>query len=328
MHNFDQLPNFFIVGSQRSGTTLLRLMLNTHSQIGIPEEGGFLSPYLKKSLYHNIKTLRDKEKRIFLNYIKNDLQFKKWDCDIDESVLFNNDITCKQAIGSIYWSFCQKHGNCICGDKTPKFIRKLPVLTKAYPSSKFIYIVRDGRDTFLSLKNKNHHSAKSIEIAAFEWRIKNWLAVTTLKSCKERLLILRYEDLVTDPVAKLSDICKFLDVPYEENMVNFWKGSDRFIERQHSDLIFKPINKMNIYKWKKLMPANDIKAYEFFAGGALKRYGYETIAGKKFSAKEYARHWTMFCLNLPARFFRIAMVSTIARFASKYGFQVPQKYYE
>ena len=75
---------FFIIGAQRSGTTLLRLMLNTHSQVAIPEEGTFWMPLLREhkrpeNLYISKQSLSN-----YVTYIQKNAQFHLWNLPIME----------------------------------------------------------------------------------------------------------------------------------------------------------------------------------------------------------------------------------------------------
>ena len=75
-------PNFFVVGAQRSGTTLLRLILNAHSKIIIPEESGFLMPLLNKKKLK--KTIKDKDLEMIINYLESNNQLKLWKFDFSD----------------------------------------------------------------------------------------------------------------------------------------------------------------------------------------------------------------------------------------------------
>jgi hypothetical protein len=162
-------PQFFIVGAQRSGTTLLRLMLNRHSAVAIPEEAGFLMPYLARRRLLAPDLLSASQKTTFVRYLQRNSQFVKWKlAEKYVERLMGLEIDLRQAIGYLYTSFADQNGKRICGDKSPSFIRKLNLLSEGYPQARFVHIVRDGRDTYLSLKKRNHYSASSAVLASVE----------------------------------------------------------------------------------------------------------------------------------------------------------------
>lgn len=327
-NDFINYPHLFIVGVQRSGTTLLRLLLNMHSGIAIPEEGSFFMPLLHLKSFLNEKPLSPKKKRKIIQYLKNNSQFRKWQLGegyLDK--LFDMNLTMREIFGYLYYSFALKYKKNFSGDKTPSFIRKLNILSKAYPNAKFIHIVRDGRDVYLSFKKKRYKSSASVSVSAFEWRFKLFLINRALKRIRNRVIEIKYEDLLQEPLKQLYKICTFLGVPFEKEMLEFWRQSNGFIDNQHSELIFKPINPTNKMKWINNLTTSEIKRYEFFAKNRLKAYGYPII-GQSISFKEKAAFVADFILYLPQRILRIIKIAFVMRIASEFGLVVSSKYYE
>ncbi|MCL6582712.1 MAG: sulfotransferase [bacterium] len=321
-------PHFFIVGTQRSGTTLLRLILNSHSSIAIPEEAAFFMPFLTRKKLLDPKPLPLSVRKNLVNYLINNYQFKKW--KLDESKLLpilENSFSYHQVIGFLYKTFAQKYGKSICGDKSPAFIRKLNLLLEAYPKAKIIHIIRDGRDVYLSFKKKNHPAASSIAGAALEWRIKLFLISRAIKTRQGSVIEVKYEDLLQHPVSVIEKICAFLGIAFENEMLEFWKQSSEFIDQQHSDLIFKPIQTSNINKWETLMSSAELAQYEFFAQKGLKEYGYPISQGNPNFIKKL-----IFISNilsfLPKRICKIMQIALRMRIASMYGLEVSSQYYE
>lgn len=322
------LPHFFIVGAQRSGTTLLRLILNKHPDIGIPEESSFLFPYLKRKILMGDRPVSYKRKRVFFEYVLNDPQFAKWNIRIDPAEMLKRpEVTFRELIGFLYKSFCAKHGKSICGDKSPKFIRRLNTIVECYPASKFIHIVRDGRDTYLSLRRKEYALSRSIAVAAVEWRTKISLVNRFLSRCPQRTITIRYEDLISDPAAVIREVCDFLGVTYMETMLSFWKDAERYIEKEHSELIFRPIDAANQKKWLHELSSNDLKCYEALAGTTLKQYGYSSDMGDKLSGKEKLIVYFELLKNLPFRLAKMMKISIFMTISSRLGLRMSSRYY-
>lgn len=321
-------PQFFLTGTQRSGTTLLRLLLNNHSVIAIPEEAGFLMPYLNRRKLGRKHYLSPEEKKRFLRFILNDEQFAKWRIPEEKFADFYlANYTYKETVSLLYHMFATIHGKEITGDKSPKFIRKLSFLGKIYPDAKFIHIVRDGRDTFLSLIKRKHHSASSAVLAAFEWRVKERLINRTLSQAPERTIQIRYEDLIRDPERQLRDICMFIGIAFEFQMLEFWKTSEEFIEKQHSNLIFKPIDAANAEKWRTGLSEDQILQYEFIAKELLAYYGY-SVHNKRLKFTTKTRYFLLLILGLPRRLLRIIWIDLLLRLASLFGISKPGWVYE
>jgi hypothetical protein len=320
--------NFFITGSQRSGTTLLRLLLNSHSQIAIPEEAGFLYPFLNKRILNQKRPLTLRQRQRFIRYLQNDEQFKKWNiCSKSLAQLENSCVSQKVAIEFLYAAFAAKSNKEFIGDKSPKFIRKLKLLTILYPEAKFIHIVRDGRDTFLSLKRRQHHSAESALVSSAEWRVKEILIQRALGKIPNRAIRIRYEDLVQSPSQLLMKICRFLDVEFEPEMLMFWKTSKDYIDQQHSDLIYKPVEPKNIQKWKSGLTSRELDEYTFISRSLLKTYDYELYNQQP---KLWCRfiYILKFLIYVPRRLIRIVWTNVVMRVARLLGRPVTQGHYE
>ena len=323
-----ECPHFFILGSQRSGTTLLRLLLNNHSAVAIPNEASFLMPFLGKKELLDSGVLSDFRKQRILRYLMANSQFAKWKLQERELIQeLKIHLTMRQLISLLYYLFASKHGKSICGDKSPTFIRKLGALSDGFPNAKFIHIVRDGRDTFLSLRRKNAPGTSSIALSALEWKFKILLIRRAIKKLKGRVIQVRYEDLVLEPKKELTTICTFLGIPFEKQMLDFWKKSENFIANHHSDLIFKPIDPSNICKWKKELSIADVRKYEYFAERTLISYEYD-VPSSSFNIRERAVLWVEVIRYLPARMIRIIRIALFMRIASKVGLRVGTAYYD
>lgn len=320
--------DFFIIGTQRSGTTLLRLILNSHSKICIPEEATFLMPFMNKKILSFNRALDDSRKEKIKKYLLNNYQFKKWhinETDLDN--LLKTELNYSELISEIYNLYARNEKKEIVGDKTPPFIRRLNIINQNYPNSKFIYIIRDGRDTYLSLKAKKHYSAKSITIKSLEWRIKNHCIEKHLQKCHDKKFLIRYEDLITYPKKKVKEICTFLKVNFEDNMLDYWKNSDLYIDKEHSYKINSPVDPNNKFKWKKNISKNDLLKYQFFSKNFLLKHNYETIK-YSYSFIDIVLIYKDVIFFLPIRILHILRVSLFMKFAAKFGLKVGKRYYK
>jgi len=272
----EQNPPIFILGVQRSGTTLLRLILNSHSHIAIPEESTFLMPLLKKK---NIKAhLSGKSLKALVNYLSLNSQLKLWNYDCSDflhSLSEKEHITLKNLIEEMFRSYCRNNSKSIWGDKTPSFFRKIDILNLLFPDAKFIHIIRDGRDVFDSWR-KMDPSKKNVAVAAIEWRYKLSKIEKSLRFVPDKnRLTIRYEDLLEQPEIMIESICSFLGIAYESDMLDFYRKSHCNVGEHHSHLIFQPINKNNKEKWRKNLTVREVKTFSILSGHFLKKYSYE-----------------------------------------------------
>jgi hypothetical protein len=152
---FDSRPHPMpiIVGSPRSRTTLLRFMLDSHPEVSIPPETGFL--VLGSKLRGRGDKLR---KKFFRGIITFSGKAPAWpDFEISEesfraSLSEINPFIIPEGYRVFYRLYAERFGKFRWGDKTPLYCLELNTIRNILPEARFIHIIRDGRDAALSLR--------------------------------------------------------------------------------------------------------------------------------------------------------------------------------
>jgi hypothetical protein len=313
---------FFIIGSQRSGTTLLRLILNAHPEIAIPEEGTFWMPLIRslKGRYH--EPIHPKTLNNYLRYIEKNDQFKAWfmqGFSLSRLPADQRPVTLQVLMNALYEEFARIHSKKIWGDKTPSFFRMVRELSTIFPGARFINIIRDGRDVYLSVRDREP-GRKNIAVAGLEWKYKVEKAAETLSALPpEQVFQLRFEDLLMDPEQKVSQICAFLGVSFEKSMLEFYKTSHKFIGKHHSRYIFEPINIEPSNKWKRKLSERENKIFQCVAYGCLSKCGYEVASREGFTVKDKLRTGILLSGTL-RRAFQVVSTALILHVSSSLGF--------
>ena len=267
---------FFIIGAARSGTTFFTLMLNSHSRIAVPFESHFFPEYYSRrdSLGDLENSVKD---RLYL--IKSILAepfVASWDKRVEpEELDIGNCTSLEKTIDQIYAAYARKHGKSIWGDKSPSYIMKIDVLNRMFPSSKFIHIIRDGRDVAMSVA-KQWWGEKNFMTAVDDWARNVDRARKMLRMLPyDRHMELRFEDLVCAPARELRRVTGFLGLDFEEKMLNSCP-EDKAREFVNIDLktdhshLSEPPSLSQTYKWRqKLSSADQAIASEI--GGNLFR---------------------------------------------------------
>lgn len=269
---------FFIIGTQRGGTTLLRLMLNMHSKLAIPPESHFFIPLLKA---FDINDELDKGSLYkALSIIENHPRWSTWSVsqsDIDN--LKDNTsfpFTIATLIDSLFQLQILSMGKVRWGDKTPEYIDIIPQLIRLYPLASFIVLVRDGRDVELSLKDRGWHGWSVWQRAKY-WR-ESINKMDILRRSNKSIFI-KYEDIVLNTEGELSKICEFLGIEYETQMLNFHLNYESNISDKekeigvHRKLARKP-QKSDIDRWKNQTNRFEVWAFEAVAYRQLIKGGY------------------------------------------------------
>ena len=283
-------PPFFIVGVGRSGTTLIRLMINNHPNIAIPYESHFITKYYEKLNSYGDLSDKNNLRKIVSDILAEEI-LTKWDhtFKLENIVDGVKESTIKGVFDSLYKDYAKSKGKIRWGDKSD-YLDRMYLINKIFPEAQFIHIVRDGRDVAGSVLKLNW--GPNDIIAAAEW----WNSYVNLARCMgaiigdDRYMEVRYEDLVQDSENELKRICSFLGEEFSAEMLNYHKSSKSSIPSELNCLHYntdKPPTASRAYAWKREMSPTDIFLFDSYAKNMLKALGYEvpTIAVSSIYAK-------------------------------------------
>ncbi len=272
----DMYPPVFILGSPRSGTSLLSRIINSHSEIGVPFES-----LLYSSLYgwhHYYGDLSERSNRIRLvDDMLSLSQIRAWTPRPDRTRVLElyKRFDFHGAVEALIQAWLETQGKKRWGEKSPWHAYYWRVLLEGFPEARFIHIVRDGRDAAMSWKaarfGPRHYYA-----LAHRW-VDYLQTVDALRAERgDRLLEVQYEALLEQPEATVRTICTFLGVSFEPNMLSFYEQSTPYPTDARNDFnLTRPLMRQNKQKWKTGMTARQLRIFEAIAGGMLERFGYE-----------------------------------------------------
>jgi hypothetical protein len=287
-------PSVFIIGSPRSGTTLLRLMLTSHPFIVVPPECGFIIWWLEKYRDWNAAAADSERAVDFVADLARSKKIETWDLDFDALLT-----QCRRARPANYSALVslvneayarrRKPGFHRWGDKNNFHVRHVETLHSLFPKAQFLHLVRDGRDVACSYQQLGRAEIKSlyapklptdiVEIAA-EWKgnveaVGN--AFSTIPPAQR--LEIRYEDIVTQSESILREVCEFLDESYSPQMLDYHVLNRRDGLEPSEFLRWKPKtldapDAAALGKFRTELSAAEIKSFEEIAGGLLRKYRY------------------------------------------------------
>jgi len=286
------MNRFFIIGNPRSGTTLLRLMLNKHSLISVPPEAGFLV-WLYYNGYDEF-TFNENEVMKFIKSLQETKKIESWKIDftaLTHYILSHQPVTYTDLCDLVYQYYIEYNlGKKVTwvGDKNNFYLKEIDGLSTLYPDAKFIHIIRDGRSVAVSYQDLNKKKMASdhapvlpvdVKVIAEDW--KNNISCITKsfdKLSDDRKITIRFEDLVLNPESVLSSISQFLGVEYESAMLAYYRTTEQeglepssYLDWKEKNL--KPLQKDEVLKYKKLSD-EDRGSFEASAYYLLKDYGY------------------------------------------------------
>src|SRR5918992_1143853 len=136
-------PFVFVVGCERSGTTLLRAMLDSHPELAIPPESHFLTKVMRKPY----------NRESFLTMLSEHRRFARWELsieDVSEALDRSHVADNAAAVRALYSTYARITEKRRWGDKTPEYVRNIQGLSSFLPEARFVHLIRDGRDVTLS----------------------------------------------------------------------------------------------------------------------------------------------------------------------------------
>ncbi|QDX82040.1 hypothetical protein B9N43_12760 [Denitratisoma sp. DHT3] len=208
----------FVVGVGRSGTTLLRLMLDAHPALAIPPETHFLMAMLA----HPPGNAGE-----FVAALTGAHTWPDFHLDaaaLEAEVRALSPFSLDAAVRLFYRAYARRFGKPRWGDKSPPYVECLGDLARLLPEARFIHIIRDGRDVALSFRDKWFGPGRDIADAARFWR-RRILAARQAGLAPERYLEVRYEDLLRTPEDVLRRVCRLIDLDFDPAMLNYHRGA-------------------------------------------------------------------------------------------------------
>jgi hypothetical protein len=271
-------PPFFIVGNDRSGTTMLRIILDRGPDAAIPPESMFLTDVTLPE-----GTPDDATWQALLDEVWHHPKVKLWELSGPPPELPRGLAPADAArfvLGAPFAAYARKHGKPRWGDKTPHYVHHVDQLLEIWPDARFVVLVRDGRDVALSLRRMPFGPNNA-------WAAAQWWArgIRAGEAAQRRhpgqVLTVRYEDLARDPVTHVPPVCAFLGLEYRPEMLDLAHADpSKIVADQKSwfPTLFDGINTKAVARWEREMPRRDQAVFASLAHDELARFGYAVPA--------------------------------------------------
>lgn len=300
-------PCFFIVGPPRAGTTMVRLMLNSHPDIAVPAEtlffpvvllrarkfGDFSTPEQVNAFAEAVAQARSETLRPASEV------FGFTPGELATAVAASG----ARSYADGFWAFldllARREGKRLCGEKTPYYSAWLGKLGQAYPRARFLAMVRDPRDVVMSLHGVDwgRRTYPTLADGGLRWRYAMEGIERAMPLLGDRLKTVRYEELVADPEAGARSLCEFLGVSFAPEMMRFHETAERAmpsgVDGWHSR-VKQPINSSRVGLWRERYTPEEAGMIELAAGPSMSSWGY-TPEGRAKTPGNLARmaRWKM-----------------------------------
>ena len=259
-----QSPLIFIGGVPRSGTTLMRAMLDAHDYVSCREE----TRVVQRLLQMRSDWMESQQESLRL-----------------EEAGITGDVL-DSAISSFILEVMAHHAepaHRLC-NKDPFTLQSGIYLKQLFPNGKFIFMVRDGRASVHSIITKKVR-IKGFDIKSYRQCLQKWnTAITAMNDqCKElgpkNCLPVVYEQMVLHPEQWMRKILSFLELPWDDSVLHHEqqinkKGGISLSIESSSDQVLKPVNLDALSKWVGHIP-NDVVQDMANVAPMLAHFGYD-----------------------------------------------------
>lgn len=285
----------FILCTERSGSSLLSLMLNLNTQIISPSEEPFAvyfyDRYKHKVVWTDLELIEFIDEFWLVAEKNLELFFTTKEKLLAVLSTYKQQLPYQHLVKLIYLQFIEPKDKAevtVIVDKQIKYFFHLPVLIKIFPDAKFIILVRDVRDNIISKSNRNLNNGSNPVYLAALWK-NTYDQIKHLQKANKAVLVIKYEDLIMESKLTLQKICQFIDVNFQESMLNTGGVYKQFLDIKGSSTnlseiarletfqsnLFKPINASHIGSYKENINLKLLSKIEKLNQSLFMLFGYK-----------------------------------------------------
>ena len=272
-------PPVFIVGAPRSGTTLMAVLLDRHSNISIGPETQFFTEFIPQNW-------AEKQPETHEQLVDSALAFKRIaDFSFDRDQLLhhfkNYDLTVANLLRAIIEVHAMRNSKSRPGEKSPQHLQHVPMILDHIPEAKILCVLRDGRDVVRSLMETPWaipNNPRRLRLFCIRWNDAVERTVYYKKTLSpDRFMIVKFEDVLRQPRPELERICNFLGEEFEETQLEPAQPSSVIPgwEKQWKSKASEMLDSGRIEAWRKSSDQKQIWIMNSMMGTMLERMGYK-----------------------------------------------------
>ncbi|CAA9479646.1 MAG: Sulfotransferase domain superfamily [uncultured Solirubrobacteraceae bacterium] len=282
-------PAPFVVGVPRSGTTLLRLMLDAHPALAVPPETHFVPRALSAA------QAQPGGASTFWHIVVSSERFGDFGIDADElrrRIDALRPFEAAEGVRAFYRLYAERQGKPRWGDKTPSYLASMLIIAAALPEARVVHIIRDGRDVACSIVPLGFGPDSVAEAAA--WWSAGIARARAQAASLPGYLEIRYEDLVTRTAETLHPVCDLVDLPFAPAMLEYHRNAgarmaeiERDLPARDGSVLLTASERAAMHaltrdppraaregRWRRDMTPEDQRDFEAVAGPLLAELGY------------------------------------------------------
>jgi hypothetical protein len=254
-------PPVFVLGTQRSGTTLLCQILNSHPGVYVLNELGELYPHLEGDSA-DLRSLEDV------------LRAKLKLHDVHLGGQGSSDLLSK--VGAACERKAADLGKHRWGLKDPHLTYHAERFRSAFPDSRFVIALRDPRGVVASYLEQRWNVANAAS-GALLWKKEVEMQTEFMRRHPAECLLVKYEDLLREPKPVLRRVCDFLGEIYTDDLLDYHRSPPAGYVHAGNVNITRPLQKDVADKWQTALSSRQVGIVEAFCAEAMTAFGYNSV---------------------------------------------------
>jgi hypothetical protein len=269
----------FVGACPRSGTTLLRTMLNTHPDLAIPRETRYLlSIWEHRNKWAGLEERRKRHRMAKVIYEAEWTRADRLRTTKDEAVARFDEVTptLGSLLGSTLALYADATGKKRWGDKRPMYARYLDAVFAMFPDAQYVNVVRDPRASVASMRKLGWYDGDVIPAIELWLRSVDAVGPWRRRLGPDQFFDLQYEDFVADPESGLTRITSYLGLSPDAipTMLRYYEKNDETAEKYHWRLN-EPVTTDTLRAWESVLDPGEVALIEKVAGDRMATLGYE-----------------------------------------------------
>jgi hypothetical protein len=273
----------FMIGTQRSGSNLLRLMVNQAPSIAAPHPPHILERFTPLLPAYGDLKVESSFQRLVDDVVRLvEVNPVHWGVDFDRADIRSRcrDNSLVAVFGSVMDRMAESHGKQHWMCKSLANVHFLPEIERYFADddARYLYLYRDGRDVCLSFL-KAVVGEKTAYHVGRQWHMEQQLALECGRRVPAtRYMALSYEELTSNPEPTLKLLCRWLGIEFSPSMLDFHESDEAGKTAASGKMwenVRKPVMASNSKKWMKHLSADQLVDFESVAGESLVQLGYE-----------------------------------------------------
>jgi hypothetical protein len=271
-----------LLGTERSGTNLLRAIVGSHSAVASPPPSG-MAMVLNHRAFRYVSPLKRMapEDMASAMIAVTKTHLTPWEETLDTGDVMEHSDPCSfwSVFRAMHDIYAAKKGCRYWLSKEPGLFNHIYEIAFHMPDSKFIYLARDGRDVAVSMLNTGLH-AFHVYDAARSWAGQQRKCLNAMSDplLRDRIFFLRYEDLIQKTETQCRLLMDFIGLEFEKCQLEYYRKKDIVEHSQNSECwkrLSEPVDSLNSGTYKSSLTAREIRIVERTAWIELDALGYK-----------------------------------------------------